>query len=222
VIKTSITVFLIFIFLIPLQVFSQSDQETIPLITILNLLQKKFDCNFTYIDEDIEEIQIQNPPLAYNLKEVIQYLDKNTPIEYTFVNDKNIVLGVKTKKIKICGFLQSLADNKVLVNATIKTKNNTVLSDEKGEFSLMIDTKKQWINIYFMGYKSIRILASDLMNKPCKTIVLTPQIQFLGEVVLNDYLVKGINKKSNGSIVINYNDFGIITSRGFERFRNCC
>ncbi len=209
-IKTIITVLFTFLFLTPLQIFSQSEQEELPLITILNQIQEQFDCNFTYADEDIIKIKVNLPPGNLNLKETIQYLERNTPIDYTFLSKKNIVLSLKTKKIEICGVLRSLVDNKVLSNAVIQVKNNVAISNEQGEFSLTLEDINQWIKINFIGYKALRLPVKDFANRPCKTIVLTPEVQYLSEVILNDYLVKGINKKSDGSIIIDYNDFGII------------
>ncbi len=209
-IKTIITVLFTFLFLTPLQIFSQSEQEELPLITILNQIQEQFDCNFTYADEDIIKIKVNLPPGNLNLKETIQYLERNTSIDYTFLSKKNIVLSLKTKKIEICGILRSLVDNKVLSNAVIQVKNNVAISNEQGAFSLTVEDINQWIKINFIGYKALRLPVKDFANRPCKTIVLTPEVQYLSEVILNDYLVKGINKKSDGSIIIDYNDFGII------------
>ncbi len=209
-IKTTITVLFIFLFFIPRQKFSQSVQESLPLITILKQAEDKFDCNFTYADADIIEIQVQKPSNNLDLKETINYLRANTPINYIFLSDKNIVLSTKTKGFEICGILQSLGDNKVLSNASIRAINSTTISNEAGKFFLGIENTEEWITIDFIGYKTLKLRAKDFVDQPCKTILLIPEIQYLSEVILNDYLVKGINKKSDGSIVINYDDFGIL------------
>ncbi|GAA4278126.1 TonB-dependent receptor plug domain-containing protein [Aquimarina mytili] len=209
-IKTKITTILIVIFFTSYQTYSQSDTDTSTLFSILNQVQEKFNCRFTYVDEDIEGIQIQNPSDTLDLKKTIEYLRSNTPLAYTFLNEKDIALSRKIKKNKICGVIQSLIDNKILASATIQTKTDSTISDENGTFSLIIENSKTLIKINYIGYKTLLIPAKDLLKTPCTVIYLTPEVQYLTEVILNDYLVKGIDKKSDGSIIIDYNDFGIL------------
>jgi len=211
VIKTSITVFLISLFITPQQIFSQSVNESVSLVLILEELQEKYDCSFTYIDKDISEINLQKPSKSIGLKETIAYLRINTPLTYTFVSPTNIVLSInKVKEYKICGTIISKIDNTILIGATVETKNKSTISDQQGNFSFIVDARKQWVTFKHIGYKPLQILAEDLINESCETIILTPEVQFLREVILNDYLVKGISKKSDGSTIIDYTDFGIL------------
>ncbi|MBQ0733614.1 TonB-dependent receptor plug domain-containing protein [Aquimarina celericrescens] len=209
-IKTIITVLFTILFFIPKQTQSQPEQESLPLITILNQLQEKFDCSFTYADEDIIKIKLQKPLESLDLKETIEYLKLNTPLDYTFLSENSIVLSLKTEEKRICGVLQSIIDGAVLSNATIRAKNEDTISDAKGEFSIVVEDIDEWVNINFIGYRTLKLPAKDFLGKPCKTIFLTPEVQYLSEVILNDYLVKGINKRSDGSIIIDYTDFGIL------------
>ncbi len=209
-IKTNITAILIILFFSSYQTYSQSDKDKFTLLSVLNQVQEKFNCRFTYIDEDIDEILIQSPSDTLNLKKTIEYLRQNTPLEYTFLNEKDIALNRKNQKYQICGVIQSLLDNKVLENATIQTKTNSTISDKNGSFNLIIDNPKTLITINFIGFKTVIIPAKDLLKTPCIVVYLTPEVQYLTEVILNDYLIKGIDKKSDGSIVIDYTDFGIL------------
>ncbi|GAA4271274.1 TonB-dependent receptor plug domain-containing protein [Aquimarina gracilis] len=209
-IKTTITVFFTFLFFIVQQTFAQSEQEPLPLKIILTQIEEKFDCSFTYIDEDIEEVRLLGPSDDLDLKGTIKHLQDNTSIDFTILNNKNIVLSARLREIEICGILQSLTEDKTLSNATIRVKNNTTISDETGKFVLTVRDIDEWIKINFIGYKALRLPIKDFIDQPCKTILLTPEVQYLNEVILNDFLVKGINKKSDGSIIIDYNDFGIL------------
>ncbi len=208
-IKTKIKVVLTLFIFISYQSSAQSDGDTTPLFSLLNQIQEKFECNFSYADKDIEGIIVENPPKTFNLKETIAYLKDNTPLEYTFLDGKNIVLSRTSKSYQICGALVSV-DKKEIINATIQGKSNVAVSNENGEFTLTIIDLNESVNINFMGYKTRIFKAKDLVNTPCKTITLFPEIQFLNEVILNDYLVKGIDKRSDGSIRIDYTDFGIL------------
>ncbi len=209
-IKTKITALLITFFFALYQTYSQSEQDSLSLFSILNQIQEKFDCGFSYIDDDIEGIQIEKPSDTLNLKNTIEYLRRNTPLEYTFLDAKNIALSRKSEKNEVCGVLKSLTDDKELVNASIRTTTNSTISDKNGAFRFVVENPEELIKINFIGYKPLIISAKDLLNTPCTILYLTPEVQYLTEVILNDYLVKGIDKKSDGSIIIDYTDFGIL------------
>ncbi|WP_160114078.1 TonB-dependent receptor plug domain-containing protein [Aquimarina sp. AU119] len=190
--------------------YTQPEQNSISLFSLLNQIQEKFDCSFSYADNDIKGITLLNPPEISDLQEIIQYLEQNTPLNYTFLSAKNIVLSLTINENRICGILQSFVNEKRISNATIQTRNNAVISNEKGEFNLEIQDINELVRISFIGFKTQTFLAKELINTPCITIVLMPEVQYLNEIILNDYLIKGIDKKSDGSISIDYNDFGIL------------
>ncbi len=210
-IKTKVSgIILTLLFFICCQTYSQSEKNSSSLISILSDTQKKFDCSFTFIDEDLEEISLQKPSNAFDFNETIEYLEQNTPFEYISLGDKNIVIRPKSNKTEVCGILRAKIDNTVIANATIRTRKKSTTSNNKGEFKLIIENSEELIKISFIGYKTIFLTAKDFDNTSCTTIILTPEVQYLSEVVLNDYLVKGVNKKSDGSIIIDYTDFGIL------------
>ncbi len=209
-IKTKITALFIVLFFTFFQMYTQPEQNSISLFSLLNQIQEKFDCSFSYADNDIKGITLLNPPEISDLQEIIQYLEQNTPLNYTFLSAKNIVLSLTINENRICGILQSFVNEKRISNATIQTRNNAVISNEKGEFNLEIQDINELVRISFIGFKTQTFLAKELINTPCITIVLMPEVQYLNEIILNDYLIKGIDKKSDGSISIDYNDFGIL------------
>ena len=209
-IKTVIAIVCTFLFFISFQTYPQSGQDSIPLISILSQIQQKFDCTITYVDNDLEGIAISKPPEAFDLKETIDFLAKNTPIDYTFLDERTIVLSLKNESFQICGTLLSATENNVIVNASVQSNNNASISDSEGNFVLEVVHSKVMITISFLGYKPIVLPARELLSKPCKKIFLTPEVQYLSEITLNDYLVKGIDKNSDGSITIDYHDFGIL------------
>lgn len=208
-IKTKITLFIVFLF-VSYQSISQSDKDAPTLFSILNTLQQKFECSFSYINEDIEGITVKTPNDTLNLKSSIDYLKQNTPLDYTFLDDYNIAISRKNEKNEICGILKSRIDTTKLSNASIQTKTNKTISNEMGEFKLEVKDPKEIVKISFIGHKTLFVTAKDLLDTSCEVLYLIPEVQYLTEVVLNDYLVKGINKKSDGSTVIDYTNFGIL------------
>ncbi|TPN81277.1 TonB-dependent receptor plug domain-containing protein [Aquimarina algicola] len=210
-IQYKITVLFTFFCFLFCEVSAQSTQDNISLISILEQTQKKFNCNFSYADSDLKGIVLIKPSEELNLKSTISYLENNTPFIYTFLNDATITLSRKNEQTQtVCGTLKSPVNDEPVANATIQTKSNATISNQNGEFKLVIKNSNEIITVNFIGYKTIFLSANDFLDSPCKSITMIPEVQYLNEVVLNDYLIKGIDKKSDGSISIDYTDFGIL------------
>ncbi len=209
-IRTKITTFLLTFFFAFHPTYSQSEQGSVALILLLNQIQERYDCSFSYADTDLDEIKVQKPSEALTLNKTIEYLRKNTPLNYAILSDNTIAISSKFKENEICGVLQSLFEKTKLMNATIQTRDQTTISNENGEFTISIEDPNTRIRINYIGYKSVTLYAKDFINGQCKRIYLIPEVQNLTEVILNNFLVKGIDKKSDGSIIIDYTDFGIL------------
>lgn len=210
-IRPKVLILLIFSILFISRLAAQSEPQPLSLISILNKAQERFKCTFSYVDNELKDVTLQAPSTSLNLKETITYLEQKTPFQYTFLTEKNIVLSFKnTKQHAICGILKSIETNSEIINATIQTTTRSLVSDADGKFSLMIDSLNEMITIDYLGYKTLRVNTQDLIQQPCKELLMIPEIQQLEEIVIQDYLIKGIGKKSDGSITIDYNDFGIL------------
>nr|WP_247672671.1 TonB-dependent receptor [Aquimarina sp. MMG016] len=137
-------------------------------------------------------------------------METNTRFKYTFINDKNIAIRFVDDIQQICGKLFSLESNKIISDALINTETVSTISDTQGGFKLEVNDPDEIINITCLGYKSIKIKVKDFTSSECKEIRLIPEVQYLKEVVIRDYLTKGISKNSDGSVTIDYTDFGIL------------
>ncbi|MFD2565075.1 TonB-dependent receptor plug domain-containing protein [Aquimarina rubra] len=203
--KILVSIFLIFFVLFTAS--SQTEKETYSLISILNGVQDTFRYDFSYINEELEGLKIAKPSDTLNFKETIQYLETNTPFNYTILANNTVALSFRS--IEICGTLKGF-DNIIISDATIQGKNSAAISDSKGKFALKIDAPNEKITINYLGYIPIVKSAFDFINNPCRDVILTQKVEYINEIILNDYLIRGIDKQIDGSIRIDYNDFGIL------------
>ncbi|MDH7444730.1 TonB-dependent receptor plug domain-containing protein [Aquimarina sp. 2201CG14-23] len=203
--KILVSIILLTFILSPLK--AQTGKDTYPLIVVLKNIQKKFGYRFSYVDQELNDITIPKPPELAELDETILYLETTTPFRYTILKDNTITLSYRIKEI--CGTILDL-NNKIIPNATIKTNNHGTISDAEGRFRIKIDSPNDIIIITYIGYKPLRIPILDFKEKPCKKIILTQKVESLNEIILNDYLIKGIQKRNDGSVTVNYNNFGIL------------
>ncbi|WP_299608298.1 TonB-dependent receptor [uncultured Aquimarina sp.] len=206
-IRPKILVSTILFFFILFTSYCQTEKELYPLVSILRDVQQQFGYDFSYVNEELEYISINKPPETLSLDDVLLYLRENTPFEYVILPDNTITIQFIPQKI--CGILYDI-DQKVIANASVVSSADSVISNSTGNFSLQIDSPNEKITISFLGYTPLTISAFDFIKQPCKKILLTPKFEYINEIVINDYLIKGIDKQLDGSIQIDYNDFGIL------------
>ncbi len=188
---------------------AQVTNEKISLKIVLNDIQKKFGYHFSYLDNDVKDITVIKPSDSLDFDSIIIYLEKRTPFIYTTLNDLTIALSLKQNLIEVCGTLLD-TDKQVIGSATIQTQNFSTISDSSGEFRIKVNSNTELITINHLGYYPIKIDVKDFDINTCKEIILTPQVEYLNEILLRDYLIKGINKQTDGSIAINYDNFGVL------------
>ncbi len=189
------------------KVNSQTEKDTISLISFLNTIQEKFGYDFSYVNQELENINIIKPSDSISFKRTIVYLRNNTPFDYTILKNNSVAFSFKF--VEICGALVDIT-NRTISDASIQGIDDTAISDINGKFTLKVNSPNEKIKISFLGYSPVTVSALDFFNKPCKKITLIQKLEYINEIVLNDYLIKGIDKQLDGSIQIDYNDFGIL------------
>ena len=201
------TIFLLILFY-SLTINSQTQKYS--LIEVLHSIEQKYNCKFSYADKDISSLKIENPSQDYSLKEVLKYLEQKTNLSYTILNDNFIAISSKPSAISICGFVKSIDNQQFLESSTIQVGEKTTITDKNGYFILHDVNEKDVVIIRFLGYKNSRQSAKYFANKPCNTVYLNPQIEYLNEVEMQGYLIKTINKTTSGSLEINFTNFEIV------------
>ncbi|GAA0725113.1 carboxypeptidase-like regulatory domain-containing protein [Aquimarina litoralis] len=206
-IRPKILVSIVLIFFILFSGYSQTKKDKYPLTYILTDIQQLYGFDFSYVNKELENIFIKKPDQNLSFEEILLYLKKNTPFEYTKLSNKTVTVQFIPQNI--CGIIYN-TEQQVIADASILSSKNSVISNSKGKFSLLVDFPNEKITISFLGYAPVTISAFNFINQPCKKITLTPKFEYLNEIVINDYLIKGIDKQLDGSIQIDYNDFGIL------------
>ncbi|MCK0130107.1 TonB-dependent receptor [Flavobacteriaceae bacterium F08102] len=188
---------------------AQDIQQKESLITIIEKLQSTFDCNFSYIDKDIKKVFLIPPKKDLTLTETVAYLQKATDLSFTMLGNKFITITRFAKpSYSICGYLLDASTNEVISGAVIQTKNSSIISDEKGYFKLENVHDHDLVSFRHISYNIYTDEAQNYNHKDCDVIYLDSKTENLAEVVLTNYLTNGINKIIDGSIHINYRNFG--------------
>ncbi len=206
--KNGIIICLLFLFFH--ESYTQVKKENQTLRAVISQIEKEFKCSFSYADENIDNITIIIPSSLTTLQEVINYLQDNTPLNFTILRDNIIAVSNKKSTISICGYLLDIDTGEALQNVAIQTTNHNVITDVNGYFELENLTSNQLVSMQHISYKTVRIVAHKFTDTKCNSHFLVPNVEQIKEVVIRNYLARGINKTTTGSFNVDYNNFGTL------------
>jgi len=175
---------------------------------IFEKIQKQHRIQFNFADDTINGIIIKPPSKDSTLKNKLEYLEKNTTLIFK-VLDKNFVLVKPRQGFVLCGYLKD-KDGSPLSQATIQGLKNAVVSNEKGFFQLEIASRFEPILIRYLGYQKISKPYNKFIDDDCGTIYMSPDFQSMSEIIISNYLTKGISKMDDGTFEINFSNFDIL------------
>lgn len=208
--KKRIRKFVLIIFLISFSgLRSQNSNEVKPLVEIVSILETKYQVQFNYAEDIVQNIVIKEPNETFSLEESLAYLQKATGLTFTIISSNIVLIKPQTNKF-VCGYIKDKETLLPLTTATIQTQGNATTSDKNGFFQLKTEDISQPIEIRYLGYIAVYESYNAFEGEECKDILLTPNFQRLTEVLISNYIVNGINKINNGSYEINFSDFDIL------------
>ena len=185
--------------------------EYVLLKTYLLEIEEEFDVKFSYVDSDLNSLQIR-VPIDGNLQGILTAIKDQTQLEIKKLSDRYYSL-TKNSTISICGFVLDNFSQKTTSAASIEVLNSNIstLTDENGQFFLNEIPRESTLRIRYLGFKTKYIAAESLVDKnPCSTILLSLKYQQLEEVIVYKFLTTGLAKEQDGSISLNTEEFGII------------
>jgi hypothetical protein len=207
------TGFLLIFFLFSF-VFStaQKGKEAIPLKNILNQISTQHNIRFSYIEDEVVIYSLISPEKKWPLEQKINYLKKETKLQFKLIDQKYYSISDNQKFEKIlCGYLLDNETKLGIENAIVKIENSyfSTFTNEKGYFELP-KISSALIQIQHQSYEAIALNPEDLNVENCPIFKLKAIVQSLEEVEAQRYLATGISKKTDGTIVIKPKKFGIL------------
>lgn len=190
---------------------AQKEQNEVPLQELLKLLELHYDVSFTYVDHNLEGLSLAPPSTNDKLSTVLEYLEEKTGLLFQPLDDRFIAIRkAQSPKITISGILKENATDAVIVGATVQTGDQFVVSNKKGYFQLKDIPVTDSISIQVLGYKKRFLPAKNFQGKQSQIIYLQPHILTLPEVIISNYITEGIDKRADGSFVIDTEVLGIL------------
>lgn len=199
----------IFFLLLVLNTFwvqSQNSTQKIAIIDVLNDITEDHNVTFNYESHLLEHIEVVPLPKKLSLSGKIKILEKLTHLTFTKVSDLVITI---TEAVSICGFIYDTFENP-LSGATISSKTNYTTTDDDGYFEIELASLRDVVTIRFIGFRTIEREVKFFNLNSCETISMIEERQRINPIVVNGYLVQGIDKRKDGSTLIDYSKFTLL------------
>jgi outer membrane cobalamin receptor len=205
--KTLVLIF--FISALGTYAFAQKAQDKVALSSVLSTLENQFSISFSYADQHVRRVMVTPPAKNLTLSEVLEYLHEQTGLEFQVLSERQITISPPAhKETNICGVI---ADGNIpLSGAAIRANSKGVAADENGYFSITGLASGDVLSISFIGYYDLDIAASEFGNTGCDTVRLRPQVMKLQEVLVRNFITKGIDVNTDGAYDIYARALGIL------------
>lgn len=200
---------LLFFCLLAASLAKGQEQIEKPLLEVLDLIEQRYNARFSYLDEDVKGISVGVPSEELRFRESIIFLKQRTPLDYTFINDNQVAINARKSLDSFCGLVTD-SNNTPIPSATITATQLTIETDAFGFFSIPFESAQGTLTISHTGYKSVNLTVNLPTVYPCPIIPLKRQIEVLKEVIITDYITKGIDRQRDGSIDIDFTEVGLL------------
>ncbi|MGB5275289.1 MAG: carboxypeptidase-like regulatory domain-containing protein [Flavobacteriaceae bacterium] len=204
----------LFVCLCLLSALTTKAQETAAptyLIPFIQKLEEDFDIKFSYVDDDLRNVQIMIPNSA-DLAGILASITDQTQIKIQRISDRYYSMA-KSTTVDICATVLDNFEENTVMGATVEVLGSKIamVTNSEGRFTLQKVPRKAILQIKFLGFKTLFIEAGELIDtNKCKTLLLDPYYQELEEVVVYKFLTTGLTKQTDASILLNSSEFGIL------------
>ncbi len=182
-----------------------------PLINILIEVENRYSVTFSFADDNINGIALLPPPKNLTLESTLRYLSEKSGLAFNQLSERYISISVsKSTSTTICGILLAGDTKEKISGATVQSSNAQAVSNQRGYFEMKDLGAEEVLQIRYMGYGPMTIPAKEFIGPYCRSIVLQPQFTSLEEVVVLDFITKGIEKRMDGAFEIRGETLGIL------------
>ncbi|PCE64491.1 TonB-dependent receptor [Sediminicola luteus] len=197
--------------LLGIQSFGQAT-DNVTLRALLEQLESRHDIRFSYANQDVDQIFL--PPISENspLTGALNHINLYTGLKVQKINSRYYSLVLPTA-LNICGFVLDNFGKNTVSGATIEVlgTETKLITDAQGKFELQNVARGTQLLIRFLGFKRQVVTAEELdAQKGCQRIMLAKKYHKLDEVILYEFLTTGLRKKTDGSIEMDTEEFGLL------------
>lgn len=185
----------------------QVKPSSVPVAEVLETIRNEYNIQFNYESSLLDGIQVLPFSGTLSLEKMLQLLEKQTILRFSKVGERVVTV---TKAFKICGYVRDAQFGQPLIGATVQSGGSYTVTDANGFFELQVKTAEQEIGIDYLGFVPLKQKASEFGKNECTTFGMLEAPQQLSPVTLTGYLVRGIDKKADGTTVMDFSKFTLL------------
>ena len=182
---------------------------SISFIDLIENWEQKYQLTFSYADEEIQDIFLSNDFIDLPIEDFSELqISYEFPFSFIYISDEIIAIVPKDNFRKIKFKTLDFETNKP-VSASISFTNFLYKNHDDGWFHCIVSNSLNSFKIEADSYLDYNF-SIEKEKKYLKNIYLIPEQIQLDEVLVNNYLTKGIDMNRRGELVLKNNDFGVL------------
>ena len=174
---------------------------------VLDRISTLHNITFNYESSYLKDVEVF--PFSDNLSLSKKIANLEAQTNLVFIRVSNAVITI-SRIIKMCGYLKDSELKEPIPFATIRSKRTHTISDDNGYFELELESLEDLISIRHIGFKVIERQVKSFYLDECETIYMLEQDQVISAVLIDAYLVKGIDIEQDWTTSIDYEKFSLL------------
>ncbi|WP_299337174.1 TonB-dependent receptor plug domain-containing protein [uncultured Psychroserpens sp.] len=205
--KIKLYIFLFLCLIVLSKSQGQNTKQNVPILEVLQQIKKTHSITFNYESSLLKGITVLPVSQDLSLSAKIKDLEKQTNLIFDKVS--NLVYTI-SKAIQLCGYIKSSDLQQPLMRATITSKFAYTVSDENGYFEIELKSQNEVLTLRHIGFKTIERQVKHFNLEDCDTITMLVQEEVMSPVLIETYLVRGIDKRQDWTTSIDYKRFSLL------------
>ena len=157
----------------------------------------------------ITSLQNTNDPT--NLGEALEDLQSTTLFDYELLADNTVTVRPKKAVNEICLKVYNAETKEILEGARVLSNYQDATTDADGLVRIKFQGTVVVTRVSYLGLEtSDQVLGLSIRYPNCPEVFLSPEIENLNPVMLTNFITKGISKKADGAVNVNYDAFDIL------------
>ena len=203
-----IFLFSLLVCLFSVSLFGQQPGAGKPLLNVLNDIQERYKVQFNYASDLIQGLEVPAPEKDLDLQQCVEFLEGQTGLDFNFISES--LISITAKPLLLCGYIRDKDTSEPLPYTTVQSGGNGTISNAEGYFELTVTDPSDVVLIRHIGHRSIRREYRFFNTLKCAPVYLIEDRQNLNEIVLSDYLIRGMDKLDNGVFQLDFDKFTIL------------
>ncbi|WP_323789157.1 TonB-dependent receptor [Psychroserpens sp.] len=205
--RTNFHIFLLLCLVSILKSQGQSTEKKVPIFEVLEEITNQHGIIFNYESNLLNDVTVIPVSQDLSLSVKIKNLEKQSDLIFEKVS--NLVYSISIA-VRLCGYIKDSDLEQPLLGATINGKFAYALTDENGFFEIVLKSTNEIVTIRHLGFKTIERQVTYFDLEQCGTITMLVQQEVIAPVLIETYLVRGIDKRQDWTTSIDYSRFSLL------------